>query len=109
MQGLGFVRWRLIFAGSTKESCFMPPLFGSQNFEMYPEFLATLCTPNLTELRWRQKACFFFVECNETSGALKSGEIFSTRSTCPSQQEFCVRYTARIFTISLSTNKRNTY
>jgi len=82
----------------------MPPLPASYNFEMCPEFLATLCTPNLTEFLWHQKACFF-VECNETSGALKSGEIFSTRSTCPSQEEFYVRYTVHILTISLSTNK----
>jgi len=74
---------------------------------MFPEFLGTLCTPNFAELRWRPKACFF-EEYNESSGALKSGEIFTTRSTCPSQEEFCIRYTVPILTISISTNKCST-
>ena len=60
-----------------------------------------MCTPNLTDPKWRLMA-WCFVKGNETFGGMKDGEIFEQRKTLVSQVEVgCVtldyRYACKIF------------
>jgi hypothetical protein len=45
-----FVRWRLIFVGSSAWNLLHCHASGAYNFEVAPRFLENLCPPDLTEL-----------------------------------------------------------